>query len=79
MKNELKFTGERVLPYPSSDLCETSLARYKFASRFINKEDQVLDIACGSGYGSEYLSNGAKSVCGTDIDAGTIDYCRTRY
>lgn len=45
----------------------TSLYRYKFVKKFLSPEDVVLDIACGTGYGSKYLSDFAKLVIGADM------------
>lgn len=46
----------------------TSLYRYKFVKIFfLSPEDVVLDIACGTGYGSNYLSNFVRLVIGADI------------
>lgn len=42
-------------------------ARYSFALPYINGKD-VLDIACGTGYGLAFLKGSAKSVTGVDVD-----------
>ena len=42
--------------------------RYRFISQFIEKTDNVLDIACGKGGGTEIISDYAKEVCGIDYD-----------
>lgn len=53
--------------------------RYSFAGAFIGGRE-VLDVACGSGYGSYYLAkNGARHVTGIDISEEMIRYCRSRY
>ncbi len=45
------------------------LARYRFAAQFVRGK-KVLDIACGSGYGSKLLAeSGASEVVGFDCDA----------
>jgi len=75
---ELKFTGERMTNHPESLMYKVSFARYKFAANFVEGKD-VLDISCGSGYGSNYLAKRAKSVVGADIDTETINYCRKKY
>lgn len=55
------------------------VSRYFFASQFV-KNKLVLDVACGSGYGSYYLlEKGAKQVVGIDIDQKTIEYAKKRY
>ena len=59
----LEFTGERYIP----DLKEAQISyehwhRYLYASYFV-KDKVVLDIACGEGYGSDFLSNKVFLVC----------------
>lgn len=44
------------------------LARYKFISRLISKKDHLLEIGCGTGYGSRFLSDYAKNVVASDLD-----------
>jgi len=50
-----------------------------FASNFV--EDKiVLDVACGTGYGSSYLKNkGARVVIGGDISEEAIKYAKMHY
>lgn len=59
---------------------EFHLARYRFASRFVSGL-KVADIACGTGYGSEFLklTGGAKEVHGVDIDTQAITYAQGRH
>ncbi len=51
--------------------CE-HIHRYDFAAEFCAKL-RVLDLACGSGYGSEILAAAARTVHGVDNDVATID------
>ena len=77
----MEFTGERMVPECNigDEIYLEHMIRYLFASQFA-REKTVLDIACGSGYGSDYLlTAGAHSVLGIDISAETISYCRTHY
>jgi len=39
----------------------------------------VLDVACGEGYGADYLARFAERVCGVDIDAQAVKQARARY
>ncbi len=58
---------------------EEHLARYGFASRWV-KGKRVLDLACGSGYGSKMLAEaGAKSVVGVDLSKEAIAHARRHY
>lgn len=75
----LEFTGERYIP----DLKEAQISyehwhRYLYASYFV-KDKVVLDIACGEGYGSDFLSNYAKKVIGVDIDENSINHAKSKY
>jgi len=55
------------------------ISRYSFAEPFA-RDKVVLDIACGSGHGSHYLSKkGAKMVIGGDISQDAIDYADDRF
>ncbi|MHB1426118.1 MAG: class I SAM-dependent methyltransferase [Gemmataceae bacterium] len=53
--------------------------RYRFfVERFVGLD--VLDAACGVGYGSFLIANaGAKAVVGIDIDSRTIAYARDHF
>lgn len=77
----MKFTGERlVLEEKRGDIITLEhLVRYDFASQIV-KGKRVLDIACGTGYGSAILStSGAAKVIGIDISAEAIKYCHKKY
>lgn len=67
------FAGER----PSlSDIEGQHLAKYKFALKFC-KDKKVLEIGCGSGYGSKYLiDNGVKEITAFDVDPSVIAFAR---
>lgn len=63
------FVGERP---SSSDIEGLHLSKYKFALKFC-KGKSILEIGCGSGYGSEYLAqNGVKKITAYDIDPKAI-------
>ncbi|MFH1985706.1 MAG: class I SAM-dependent methyltransferase [Pseudomonadota bacterium] len=76
----IKFTGERMVPGISSKRIEEDhLARYHFAAKY-TRNKSVLDIACGTGYGTRVLlDNGAKSVDGVDNDETTIAFAKETY
>ncbi len=59
-------------------LCE-HIARYVFAGKFVAGKS-ILDIACGTGYGSSYLFNkGANTVVGADYSDEALEYGRLHY
>ena len=53
--------------------------RYRFISKFIKKNDVVLDIACGKGGGSKILSHVAKEVYGIDYNLKYISYAESKF
>ena len=73
-----EFTGERFLPECSGEIWAEHWHRYVFAARHVTGLD-VLDIACGEGYGSAMLAGAAKSVTGVDIDPPTVENARRKY
>ena len=72
--NKPANTGERMFNKPGSTDYIVSLKRYKFAAKYVRNKT-VLDISCGVGYGTKYLSRFAKKVVGVDVDGDTINYC----
>jgi SAM-dependent methyltransferase len=74
-----EFTGERVIPgQVDADLLNEHLARYAFAAR-LSRRKQVLDAACGAGYGSAEMARTAASVLGIDCSAEAIESARVEY
>jgi len=55
------------------------LVRYKFVKGFLKPTDDVLDIACGTGYGTRMLSDFCNTATGVDINGDTIDYAIQNY
>lgn len=75
----MKFTGQQFIPGQASTRIEQDhLERYKFTSQFV-KDKNVLDIACGVGYGSQLLKEAGAKVDGVDISKDAIDYARINY
>lgn len=74
-----EFTGERVIPgQVNDDLWAEHLARYAYASRFA-KDAHVLDIGCGTGYGTAEMAQHAKDATGVDLSPEAIAYARQHY
>lgn len=70
---------ERIVPDETEPgVVAAHLKRYLFAVPWCKGRD-VLDVACGTGYGSSALSPVARSVVGGDIDEATVSYARMRY
>ena len=73
-----EFTGERFLPECTGEIWAEHWHRYLFAAGFV-ADLEVLDIACGEGYGSSLLARKARTVTGVDIDEATVANARNRY
>lgn len=79
------MTEETFLERTEEDLGSTNyrvmLSGYKWALSLLSPAagKEVLDCACGRGYGAFYLAGFVGKVSGVDISAQTIEYCRKRY
>ena len=74
----LPWTGERYVPQVTGQIQLEHIHRYLLAREYANEKD-VLDIACGEGYGSAILAETARSVVGVDIAAEAVRHAATRY
>lgn len=77
-KNKLEFTGERFTPECVREIWYEHYHRYAFARSLVANKN-VLDAACGEGYGSHILSAYAQSVEGVDIDSTSIAHAQGKY
>jgi SAM-dependent methyltransferase len=75
---QLRWTGERYLPTLEGDIELEHLHRYAIA-RDLSYGKDVLDIACGEGYGSELLATVARKVVGVDISEEAIAHASQKY
>jgi len=79
----MKYTGERVIPKemdPQNGMLIEHIYRYKFSRDFA--KGRVLDIACGSGYGSEILlenNDNIMELVGIDNSKESIEYAKEHY
>ncbi|SET65916.1 Methyltransferase domain-containing protein [Natronincola peptidivorans] len=79
----MEYTGERIIPKimnPKNGMLIEHIARYEFARQFC--QGRVLDIACGSGYGTEILlrqNPRIHELVGIDISSEAIDYAQKHY
>lgn len=76
-------TGERHIPIQAGE--DLSLAnvdhmlRYAMVAPFVQGK-RVLDISCGTGYGTQFLAlQGAREVVGVDVDQTSIDFASKYY
>jgi len=78
MSDELEFTGERFTPECVREIWYEHFHRYAFACPAARGR-RVLDAACGEGYGSALLAQGAQTVQGVDIDPQAVAHAHARY
>jgi len=76
----LSLTGERTLPdVPAENYWfRRHLAVYEWVSRRCGGLD-VVDLACGEGYGTEVLARRAATVVGVDANPEAHEHARLRY
>jgi 2-polyprenyl-3-methyl-5-hydroxy-6-metoxy-1,4-benzoquinol methylase len=73
-------SGERQVAPTLDGIRPDHVERYRLAARYVTPGINVLDCACGVGYGSVILAGaGAQSVTGLDISQAAIDYAREHY
>ena len=80
MTDQLPYTGERMVPEAADPTTFLEhIYRYRWARKWTPGKD-VLDIACGEGYGAAaLLAAGARSVVGVDISDEAVAHARSRY
>lgn len=74
----LIFDGERYVPEIGGVIHAEHVHRYRLA-RILATGKDVLDVACGEGYGSDLLAEVALSVAGVDISAVAVNNARQTY
>ncbi|HKJ18056.1 MAG TPA: class I SAM-dependent methyltransferase [Xanthomonadales bacterium] len=78
MTEKLDFDGERFTPENVREIWYEHMHRYAFAAPMVAGLD-VLDAACGEGYGAAMLSATAHSVKGVDVASKAIEHAKCRY
>lgn len=74
-----EFTGERVVPgLVDADLWNEHYSRYLFAARLCRGK-KVIDLGCGTGYGSAELAQLAQHVTGVDCASEAIAQARAEF
>ena len=75
----IEHTPERMVPetYSGPAFWE-HVMRYRFACRHVRGLD-VLDIACGEGYGTAGMAKVAKSCIGVDCVTEVVAHARAKY
>jgi len=76
---EIINSGERILLEKETPLMiARHFSAYRFVKDYISNK-QVLDIGCGEGYGTHYLSGFAREAVGIDYDDSIINYAKDKY
>ncbi|MDF2450172.1 MAG: class SAM-dependent methyltransferase [Bacteroidota bacterium] len=74
------MSSERQLDNTNTPWWGEHLHRYEEAVRlFSGKKLKVLDIACGSGFGSNFLVQAGNTVFGGDLSEETISDCKNKF
>lgn len=70
---------ERIVPAETSPgIVALHLARYVFAEPWC-RDREVLDLGCGTGYGTFRLSRSAERAVGGDVSEWAVEYARSHY
>jgi hypothetical protein len=75
---ELGFTGERLTGAIAGQIEIEHLHRY-FLAREMARGKDVLDIACGEGYGAALMAQVARSVVAMDVDQVAVTHSARNY
>jgi SAM-dependent methyltransferase len=74
------LVGEREYVGCLEDASARSLARYRLAAKILARCSPVLDMGCGSGFGTRILAdNGATSIVGVEPSVSLLDFARNRW
>ena len=71
--------GRMYCGYDDEILEWRSLIRYTFCLNYIKNGDVCLDATCGTGYGSQLISQKAKKVIGLEISDHALQYAQEHY
>ena len=74
----LEFTGERMTSGSDGQIVIEHLHRY-FLARDLCRGLNVVDVACGEGYGTALLAQTAQSVVGIDVSGKAIAHAHAAY
>lgn len=79
-KAHIADSGERMIPetHRGMHIYDEHMSRYSSVTKTVAGK-RVLDIACGTGYGSKMLAQTAKHVYGVDISEESIAYAKDWY
>lgn len=73
----MMLTGERQVAATYEGIRADHMGRYEWATIYVSGD--VLDVACGVGYGSHYLARYGCNVIGVDRSHEAIDYANEHW
>lgn len=73
------MSSERQLDNTDNPWWGEHIHRYEEAIRILGTTGQVMDIACGTGFGSYLLAKHGFKVVGGDISKEAIEHCKEKY
>jgi 2-polyprenyl-3-methyl-5-hydroxy-6-metoxy-1,4-benzoquinol methylase len=73
------MASERQLDNENNPWWGEHIHRYEEAAAILAANSIVLDLACGTGFGANFLSNKGHVVVGADISETTISECSAKY
>ena len=81
LKKDYSGKGERQAYADLSEIRPDHVGRYKFARKYMHKNDIVLDCACGVGYGSFIIARETdlSSIIAVDKDKHAIKFAKKHY
>jgi len=72
------LTRERCCAELPDENFANHLKVYRFAAQF-GSDKNVLDVGCGTGYGTSFLASSARSVVGIDVSRQALRYAMSHY
>jgi O-antigen biosynthesis protein len=74
----MEFTGERFIPTEQGKIRLEHYHRYAALLHLVSGKE-VLDVACGEGYGSFFMADIANAVVGIDISDEAVKHASAKY
>ena len=76
---KLIYTGERYVPGQTAvSVQKDHERRYRYVRKFI-REQRVLDVACGSGFGIKILSSVSPVIVGVDYSFEAVNFAKLNF
>lgn len=80
----LSKTGERLVPEDINSRDDQlqflrHLAAYEFVKGQLKPDSTIMEVGCGEGYGSNYLSKACKEIIGIDVEKSAIEHAQKKY